>query len=56
MYKRQVDFNLKKGSLPVRADIDMSAANACMQKGIEILNNPANVLPSGEQALSLIHI
>ncbi len=48
----QVAFNLKKGSLPVRADIDMSAANACMQKGIEILNNPDNVLPSGEQAFS----
>ena len=26
----QVDFNLKKGSLPVRGDIDMSAANDCM--------------------------
>ena len=46
----QVGFNLKKGSLPIRADIDMSTANACMQKGIEILNNPDNVLPSGEQA------
>lgn len=48
----QVGFNLKKGSLPIRADIDMSTANACMQKGIEILNNPDNVLPSSEQAWS----
>ena len=29
----QVDFNLAKGSLPVRGDIDMSAANDCMQQG-----------------------
>ena len=33
----QVAFNLKKGSLPVRGDVDLSATNACMQKGLEIL-------------------
>lgn len=33
----QVNFNLKKGSLPVRGDIDMSAANDCMQKGLGLL-------------------
>ena len=33
----QVAFNLKKGSLPVRGDIDMSAANDCMQKGLGLL-------------------
>lgn len=33
----QVAFNLKKGSLPVRGDIDMSTANDCMQKGLQIL-------------------
>jgi glucose/mannose transport system substrate-binding protein len=33
----QVAFNLKKGSLPIRGDIDMSTANDCMQKGLEIL-------------------
>ncbi len=33
----QVAFNLKKGSLPVRGDIDLSAANDCMKKGLEIL-------------------
>ena len=48
----QVDFNLKKGSLPIRADVNLDAANACMKKGIEILNNPDNVLPSGEQTWS----
>ena len=29
----QVAFNLKKGSLPIRHDVDMSKANDCMQKG-----------------------
>ncbi|WP_371170729.1 ABC transporter substrate-binding protein [Aliiroseovarius sp. 2305UL8-7] len=33
----QVDFNLAKGSLPVRGDIDLSAANDCMQKGLALL-------------------
>ena len=33
----QVAFNLSKGSLPVRGDIDMSAANDCMRKGLDLL-------------------
>ncbi|QQM31944.1 carbohydrate ABC transporter substrate-binding protein [Martelella lutilitoris] len=47
----QVEFNLVKGSLPVRGDVDLEAANACMKKGLEILANPDNVLPSTEQLL-----
>jgi glucose/mannose transport system substrate-binding protein len=47
----QVSFNLAKGSLPVRGDIDMAAANGCMQKGLEILAN-GGVLPSGDIAFS----
>lgn len=37
----QVAFNLKKGSLPVRGDIDLSAANDCMQKGLALLADGA---------------
>ena len=33
----QVNFNLKKGSLPVRGDVDLSTANDCMKKGLAIL-------------------
>jgi glucose/mannose transport system substrate-binding protein len=33
----QVAFNLKKGSLPIRKDVDLNAANDCMKKGLEIL-------------------
>ena len=47
----QVAFNLAKGSLPVRGDIDMSSANACMQKGLEILAG-GNILPSGDMSNS----
>lgn len=47
----QVAFNLAKGSLPVRGDIDMSSANDCMQKGLEILA-AGNILPDGNQTLS----
>ncbi|RCS22250.1 carbohydrate ABC transporter substrate-binding protein [Phyllobacterium salinisoli] len=45
----QVAFNLAKGSLPVRGDIDMATANECMKKGIEILKNPDNIIPSTDQ-------
>lgn len=45
----QVDFNLKKGSLPVRGDVDLEAANDCMKKGLEILAVPENILPNSEQ-------
>jgi glucose/mannose transport system substrate-binding protein len=47
----QVDFNLKKGSLPVRGDIDLSAANDCMQKGLGLLAD-GKVLPGANIALS----
>jgi glucose/mannose transport system substrate-binding protein len=46
----QVAFNLKKGSLPIRLDVDISAANDCMKKGLEILKSGA-AFPSGSQML-----
>jgi glucose/mannose transport system substrate-binding protein len=47
----QVAFNLKKGSLPVRGDIDLSAANACMQKGLALLADGA-LLPDTNQLIT----
>ncbi len=47
----QVNFNLKKGSLPVRGDVDLAAANDCMKKGLAILAD-GNILPDGNQTLS----
>ncbi len=49
--KTQVAFNLKKGSLPVRADVDLAAANDCMRKGLDILAK-GNVIQATDQLLS----
>lgn len=46
----QLKFNLVKGSMPIRTDVDLSGANACMQKAIALLDN--GLLPSGDFALS----
>ena len=47
----QVAFNLKKGSLPVRGDVDLNAANDCMKKGLDILAK-GNVVQWTDQLLS----
>ena len=48
----QVAFNLKKGSLPMRADVDLSAANGCMKKGLAILDGPNPVVfPNDSQMI-----
>lgn len=47
----QVAFNLKKGSLPIRADVDLAAANDCMKKGLKILEDPNNIMPSPAQMM-----
>ena len=40
----QALFNLAKGSLPVRDDVDLALADECMKKGIELLKNPETVV------------
>lgn len=47
----QVAFNLKKGSLPMRPDVDLSAANDCMKKGLEILDQGTKVFPNDVQMI-----
>lgn len=46
----QLAFNMKKGSMPIRTDIDLAQANPCMQKALGLLKN--GLLPSGDWALS----
>jgi glucose/mannose transport system substrate-binding protein len=46
----QVAFNLKKGSLPIRADVDLDAANACMKVGLKLLDE-GKLLPSQAQVM-----
>lgn len=47
----QVAFNLKKGSLPIRGDVDLNAANDCMKKGLAILAK-GNTIPAPDQLMS----
>lgn len=47
----QVAFNLKKGSLPVRGDVDLNAANDCMKKGLDILAR-GNIIQAPDQLMS----
>jgi glucose/mannose transport system substrate-binding protein len=49
--KLQVAFNLKKGSVPIRGDIDMASANDCMKKGIAIIAK-GNTATSTDQLVS----
>ena len=47
----QVAFNLKKGSLPVRGDVNLDAANDCMAKGLSLLKEGA-LLPDVNQLIT----
>ena len=49
----QVAFNLKKGSLPVRGDVDLNSANDCMKKGLAILaKGPSAIIPAPDQLMT----
>ncbi len=47
----QVAFNLKKGSMPVRGDVDLTAANDCMKKGLDVLKT-GNVVKSTNEMIT----
>ena len=49
--KTQVAFNLKKGSLPIRKDVDLNAANDCMKKGLAILEK-GDIIASADQLIT----
>ena len=40
----QANFNNAKGSLPMRLDVDTSAADACMQMGLDLIQNPDAIM------------
>jgi glucose/mannose transport system substrate-binding protein len=44
----QIEFNKKKGSIPVRMDVDVSSMDTCAQKSHAILSDPANQVESME--------
>jgi glucose/mannose transport system substrate-binding protein len=42
----QIEFNKKKGSVPVRLDVDVSSMDICAQKGMAALRDPERQIPS----------
>jgi glucose/mannose transport system substrate-binding protein len=47
--RTQALFNTAKGSAPVRDDVDMSLANDCMKKAIDVLKQDGSVVPAPNQ-------
>jgi glucose/mannose transport system substrate-binding protein len=47
----QLAFNLKKGSMPVRGDVDLSGANDCMKKGLDVLKK-GNIVKSTDELIT----
>ena len=41
----QVAFNMKKGSIPIRPDVDASGMDICAQAGVIALKDPARATP-----------
>ena len=48
----QLAFNEKKGSVPVRTDVDVSGMDVCAQQGMAALRDPARQLPSTSYLIS----
>jgi glucose/mannose transport system substrate-binding protein len=44
----QIEFNKKKGSIPVRTDVDTSSMDICAQKGAKMAADPAQQAPAQE--------
>jgi glucose/mannose transport system substrate-binding protein len=41
----QVAFNMKKGSIPIRPDVDATGMDICAQQGVAALKDPARATP-----------
>jgi glucose/mannose transport system substrate-binding protein len=48
----QIAFNEKKGSVPVRLDVDVSGMDACAQKGVAALRDPKRQVPTTDFLIS----
>lgn len=48
----QVAFNMKKGSIPIRPDVDASAMDICAQAGVIALKDPARATPDARMLLA----
>ena len=48
----QVEFSIRKGSLPIRTDVDSSKMDLCAKQGLEIMKDKSRQLGNGEIYLS----
>jgi glucose/mannose transport system substrate-binding protein len=48
----QVAFNNKKGSIPIRTDVDAKGMDICAQTGIQIMKDTSRHLPTAEMLIS----
>ena len=48
----QIAFNSKKGSIPVRLDVDVSSMDLCAQKGAAAVKDPKKQIPSQTYLIS----
>ncbi|RQP21348.1 ABC transporter substrate-binding protein [Piscinibacter terrae] len=48
----QVAFNNKKGSIPIRTDVDAKGMDICAQMGIQIMKDTSRHLPNPEMLIS----
>jgi glucose/mannose transport system substrate-binding protein len=48
----QVAFNNKKGSIPIRTDVDLSAMDICAQAGVAAMKNPARHVANPDALMS----
>ena len=48
----QLAFNIKKGSIPIRGDVDVSKLDLCAQQGMAIMKDKSRQLGNGEMFLT----
>ncbi len=48
----QLAFNAKKGSIPIRQDIDMSSLDICAQRAAQLLKDPQRQIPAVEMLVT----
>ena len=48
----QIMFNMKKGSNPIRQDVDVSQMDVCAQHAAKVLADPANQVPNPQFVMS----
>ncbi|MFO1067285.1 MAG: ABC transporter substrate-binding protein [Geminicoccaceae bacterium] len=48
----QIAFNMKKGSVPSRLDVDVSSMDKCAQAGVAALRDPARQVPTTDFLIS----